>query len=331
MEFAQYFNHNITKMFWFATSLLFMLANAEEYAENYPGYYAYEPNNNTFIKGHIKLPEDARSLRPNFMKESPGTGFKWLSQAKQDMMVLTLFGDKSGGYFVDLAANDFRIYSNTYNMEQFNNWNGLCIEPNPKYLQNLLAFRKCKLFTNPVSAKSNETVRFNIALGPFGGMVGDKLDAEATATDVYYTTTTLTTILDYSHAPRVMEYLSLDVEGAEYYVLQGFDFRKYTFLIVTIERPDVNCHKILSMHGYRFVYRMSSFGECMYLHRSMPNFEGIMNKYRVEEVPVWFTETRPYLLHPHWSSTVADAPAATADATSATVAAEESKDKEVKQ
>lgn len=40
------------------------------------------------------------------------------SQAGQDAEVLALFNSKSGGYFVDLAANDAYHWSNTLHLEQ---------------------------------------------------------------------------------------------------------------------------------------------------------------------------------------------------------------------
>ena len=39
----------------------------------------------------------------------------------------------AGGYFIDLAANDWQKDSNTYALEAFDDWNGLCVEPNDVY------------------------------------------------------------------------------------------------------------------------------------------------------------------------------------------------------
>ena len=49
-------------------------------------------------------------------------------------------------------------------------------------------------------------------------------------------TTSLVSILDHFHAPSVIDYLSLDVEGAESSVLQSIDFSKVTFGVLLIER-----------------------------------------------------------------------------------------------
>ena len=66
---------------------------------------------------------------------------EWFSQAGQDEVVMSLLRYKEGGYFIDLAANDATLLSNTYVLETKYHWKGLCIEPNPEYWENL-AFRE---------------------------------------------------------------------------------------------------------------------------------------------------------------------------------------------
>ena len=48
-----------------------------------------------------------------------------------------------------------------------------------------------------------------------------------------------------ANAPKVIDYLSLDVEGAELEVLKNFPFKKYKFLSMKIERPSKELNKIL--------------------------------------------------------------------------------------
>lgn len=50
------------------------------------------------------------------------------SQCRQDQIILDLLGPN--GYFIDLAANDAKVLSNTLLLER-HGWNGLCVEPNP--------------------------------------------------------------------------------------------------------------------------------------------------------------------------------------------------------
>jgi hypothetical protein len=114
----------------------------------------------------------------------------------------------------------------------------------------------------------------------------------------------LEAILDHAEAPKVIDYFSLDVEGAEYHVLVNFNFRRYTFLTMTIERPSSKIHHLLVRHGYRFVRELVSFGDCLYAHNTLPNFVDVMNRYHNPQVSSdWKTDTptHDYFKHPRWT------------------------------
>ncbi|KAJ1392270.1 hypothetical protein B484DRAFT_308349, partial [Ochromonadaceae sp. CCMP2298] len=217
--------------------------------------------------------------------------FRSSSQAKQDLMILDLFQDKNDGFFVDLASNHWQELSNSLSLEHFNNWAGVCVEPNPQYLAGLLSNRKCAVYTNPVSSTVGETVRFTFAGlydsvkglrdGVVGGIVGAGFDnTEDTSDSVReLVTVTLERILEHAGDPRVIDHLSLDVEGAEWHVLKGFPFDRYVFLTITVERPSKDVHHIVVKHGYRFVSLLANFGDCLYMYRTFADFSGAMNKH----------------------------------------------------
>ena len=103
--------------------------------------------------------------------------------------------------------------------------------------------------------------------------------------------------MDEANAPRVIDYLSLDVEGAEFYVLKEFNYNKYIFSILTIERPTEDSHYVLIKNGYKFITTLSDYGECLYLHNTTNNFEYWVNKYhRIGLVPHWHNQKKGYLL-----------------------------------
>ena len=68
-------------------------------------------------------------------------------------------------------------------------------------------------------------------------------------------------ILDNFNAPKIIDYLSLDVEGHEYTILSTFSFTKYKFRCITVEHnePHVGSkqqmliREILEKNGYKFV------------------------------------------------------------------------------
>jgi hypothetical protein len=51
----------------------------------------------------------------------------YFAQARQDEVVLSLLRNQTNGYFVDLAANDATVLSNTYALETHFGWKGLCV------------------------------------------------------------------------------------------------------------------------------------------------------------------------------------------------------------
>ena len=69
---------------------------------------------------------------------SPGD--QWFAQVHQDEIVLDLIGEN--GFFLDLAANDAKEYSNTLALEK-HGWNGVCVEPNPGYWYGLSHRKVC--------------------------------------------------------------------------------------------------------------------------------------------------------------------------------------------
>lgn len=308
-----------------AASFLILLSrvqptfNRANKPRDYPFYFLWHHENSSFSKQYVHLAENTPSLQDSFFEDHPKEKWKSHSQqdSQQDILVTLLLKDKSRGFFVDLAANHFKARSNSYNVEQYNDWNGLCIEPNPIYLIGLLSNRKCIIFVNPVSGATNELVKFRFHHdGLFGGIVGSEFDnkdgtssnssSSATPIDVSLYTVTLEQLLDFVEAPKIVDYLSLDVEGAEEITLRHFKFSKYVFTMITVERPNQRLHSLLSFNGYLFVYTLKGgFGDCLYVHHTIEDVHSIMRKYHSPtRIPGWDRHHRPYLLEPSWNSSI---------------------------
>ena len=55
----------------------------------------------------------------------------------KDRTAAKLLRSKRGGFFLDLAANEPVVLSNTRSLERDLGWKGVCIEANPFYWQGL--------------------------------------------------------------------------------------------------------------------------------------------------------------------------------------------------
>jgi len=185
----------------------------------------------------------------------------YYSQIGQDEWVNSILNDKKNGYFVELGACDGLYLSNTLYFEKNLDWNGICIEPNDNYIEDLRKNRKCNISNELVSSFEGETVDFSLCdvysgiISEFNGPCTQKLNI------VKKKTNTLTNILDKFNAPQVIDYLSLDVEGEEYNILKTFTFDKYKFRCITVEHnaPKIGnkyqllIRELLESKGYKFI------------------------------------------------------------------------------
>ena len=220
------------------------------------------------------------------------------SQERQDKLVLYLLeendkkantttsdsSEKKAPYFVDLASNDPLILSNTFLLEQ-NGWNGLCIEPNPKYWYGLAAYRKCTIVGAFVGGTPSEDgkevgVTFSQSTGRKGGIVAEGMDNAGAAVEEKRNLVSILTIFRDTNVQKVIDYFSLDVEGAEALVMKDFPWDEYSFKVMTIERPQDELKAALQSHGYEMVRTISSYDETVWVNKKLV----ILSQAEIDEV-----------------------------------------------
>ena len=193
-------------------------------------------------------------------------------------------------YYVDLAANHPTYQSSSVELDQ-SGWRGVCIEPNPMYIQLLRTQRTCHVA--PVAVDSVERkVKFHFSRGEMGGIEDEQFDNRAasavknkTGQAETVSTLRLQNVLTSVSAPSVMGYLSLDVEGAESAALpSSFAWDTFKFLTMTIERPPPDLSHRLFRHGYLFV-RTIGRTDVAYIHESHPNANKWANNASFVQVP----------------------------------------------
>ncbi len=185
--------------------------------------------------------------------------------------------DFDGGYFVELGANDGITQSNSLYFEKHRNWRGLLVEPAP---QNFLKCRQNRSPSNSIYCAAcvsfdyrQEFVRIaysNLMSTPVGldsdikdphahaKLGGQFLGNGETVFEFGAVARTLNSLLLDAGAPRLIDFLSLDVEGAELEVLKGVDHQAFRFKYLLVEcRNFTRLNDYLQIHGYRFVEKLS--------------------------------------------------------------------------
>lgn len=201
----------------------------------------------------LQFPEEQAA---QLLKILPGSK----SQLRQDLFVLSELNLKQGGFFVEFGAANGIDLSNTYLLEKHFAWRGILAEPARCWHSALAENRSCHIETDCVWRDSNATLIFTEAgageLSTISSYASSDLHSRARKAGTKYSvrTISLMDLLDRYRAPRVVDYLSIDTEGSEYEILEGFDFSAYQFRVITCEHnfspQREQMHALLTRNGY---------------------------------------------------------------------------------
>lgn len=164
------------------------------------------------------------------------------------------------GYFIEAGATNGINGSGTIHLERELGWKGLCVEVIPRQFKQIGKFRNCQVDNRALWNKSGETLQFSFFPERSGrsgltdqNVHAEKLRAEGTKEDILNVqTVTLADLLVEHHVPPVIDYICLDIEGAEPEVLGAFDFHgSHTIRAISIEGHA--CDEIMKAAGYRAI------------------------------------------------------------------------------
>jgi FkbM family methyltransferase len=181
------------------------------------------------------------------------------------------------GFFVEIGANDGITQSNTLYYERKYNWRGILIEPSPNNYLLCKQYRgkQNKIFCNACvgfdyKRKYVDMVYSNLMTISQGLELNLESRDKHLETSKYHlkehedifeygaVAATLTKILTISNASNLMDFLSLDVEGAEMEVLKGLDFSTYNFKYILVEHYNFDIlSDFMKDKGYKFVEKLS--------------------------------------------------------------------------
>ena len=201
------------------------------------------------------------------------------SQYGQDMWIDTYFGKKRGGNFVEVGGYDGETHSNTLLLERERGWRGILVEANPYSFQLMeRKDRSCWMAHACLQSHNHSTLTFQLAGGITSAMevaspqhkqriqtdlpnyrhqeswkgAGDKFCMACTP----FRTILERTSLQLLDSTTVIDYFSLDVEGAELELLQTLLDEKEKLPVIrlfTIEMQENACEirQLLASKNYQ--------------------------------------------------------------------------------
>jgi FkbM family methyltransferase len=158
------------------------------------------------------------------------------------------------GFFIEAGAYDGVNQSNTYFLEKAKKWNGILIEPMPVNFDKITLNRTVSA-VNCALVDSNfidSEIKINYAglMSVTNGVMGKDQTKEHVANgirlhnfkssyQIRVEARTLSSIIDEFGSPSI-DFLSLDVEGAENFVLNGIDFERHRPKYILVEERKHN-------------------------------------------------------------------------------------------
>jgi FkbM family methyltransferase len=195
-----------------------------------------------------------------------------------EQLVDALFEQKRDGFFVELGANDGLTQSNTAFFEKERGWKGILIEPSLEAYERCIQNRpnsnvfRCACVSKDYPSSSIEgdftTTGLMASVDGTRRPVGPLCSVPAR---------TIESVLEEGKCPARIDLLSLDVEGYELNVLQGFDFEKvrpHYFLIEVYAKDYDAITRYLSEKNYALVSNLSG-----YTNKTNPGWDGTHNDY----------------------------------------------------
>lgn len=203
----------------------------------------------------------------------------YYSQIGQDQYYIENIAKKRrGGIFLDIGANDGKFGSNTATLEYEYGWTGICIEANPTLIADLTANRpNSTIVHNAVWTKPGKVVievplefKKKDPANQLGRITG--LDRNSKAFKKFFDkgketftvkSDTVTNIIKKTLGlPITIDYMSLDIEGAEIEALKSIDFNLIDIKFMTIEHGNRKGYKnIFAEYLKQFGYKVHRVNE----------------------------------------------------------------------
>jgi len=183
------------------------------------------------------------------------------SQLYEDIILDNMLKSKKNGVYIDVGANDPKSWSNTKFFYE-RGWTGVNIEPNPDLFDKFKKYRSHDINLNIGIGAKKETL-------PFYQMSDDKISTfdkdeipefeklgHRVVSTIQVPVITLKEVFETYYPDRIVDFISVDVEGFDMEVLQSNDWTKYrpTFIVLEVLRDKDSFLKYMKSIGYSLIY-----------------------------------------------------------------------------
>lgn len=189
------------------------------------------------------------------------------SQYKQDQFLNeNVFKGMTGGFFLEMGADDGIAGSNTLFFEQELGWSGICVEPRKEAYTKLVKNRKCLTANVGIALENKEKDFLEIkGYGEQTSGIRDYMDERhiervrkelaekgGSAEVVTVSCITLNDLFKQFKIARI-DYFSLDTEGGEFELLRSIDYSKIKIRCISVENNyhEPHIEKFLKTKGYQ--------------------------------------------------------------------------------
>jgi len=175
------------------------------------------------------------------------------AQFAEDRILAEIFGERTDGFCVEVGANDGRTGSASYLFEK-RGWQCLLVEPIPALVEEIRMHRACTV-VNCAASDRDGTATFFVAesVEAISGLDLTPERAEwiqregGTIKEITVRTATLDSLLEEAGFAE-LDFVTIDVEGHELSVLEGFDLGRHRPRVVILEDNSVNGEMGVARH-----------------------------------------------------------------------------------
>lgn len=189
------------------------------------------------------------------------------AQHFEDVYLMRCFREHQGGFYIDVGAGH-PVIDNVSFAFYLKGWHGITVEPNPALARLSRSVRPRDIGAETLVGSAPGQAKFFL-VDDFHGLsttIGENARAASEnygkqSEEMTLPVTTLAALCA-QHQPKAIDFLKIDVEGAEKDVLEGADWKTYRPRVVVIEAtmpasPEPNWggwEPYLLSQGYRFVF-----------------------------------------------------------------------------